>query len=66
MLSQPVGARQVHFVPENLEEDFAPWYERARLTGYLANMRESLRILYDEEDLSAENVERVSRKVREH
>jgi hypothetical protein len=30
VLSQPVGARQIHFVPENLEEDFAPWYERVR------------------------------------
>ena len=30
VLSQPVGERQIHFVPENLEEDFAPWYERVR------------------------------------
>jgi hypothetical protein len=30
VLSQPVGARQIYFVPENLEEDFAPWYERVR------------------------------------
>ena len=29
VLSQPIGARQIHFVPVNLEEDFAPWYERA-------------------------------------
>ena len=30
VLSQPVGARQIHFVPKNLEQDFAPWYERVR------------------------------------
>jgi hypothetical protein len=30
VLSQPIGARQIHFVPENLEDDFAPWYERVR------------------------------------
>jgi hypothetical protein len=30
VLSQPVGVRQIYFVPENLEEDFAPWYERVR------------------------------------
>jgi predicted TIM-barrel fold metal-dependent hydrolase len=41
----------------------APWYERSRLTGYMRNVRESLRILYGEEDLAADNVERVSRKV---
>src|SRR5215472_1219400 len=28
VLSQPIGAREIYFVPENLEEDFAPWYER--------------------------------------
>ena len=42
----------------------APWYERTRLTGYLTNVRESLRILYGEEDISAENVERISERVR--
>jgi hypothetical protein len=30
VLSQPVGARRIYFVPENLEKDFAPWYERVR------------------------------------
>ncbi len=41
----------------------APWYERTRLSGYMRNVRESLRILYGEEDLTVENVERVSSKV---
>lgn len=43
----------------------APWYERSRLTGYMRNVRESVRILYGEEDISADNVERVSRKVED-
>ena len=30
VLSQPIGERQIHFVPENLEADFAAWYERVR------------------------------------
>lgn len=29
VLSQPVGARQIHFVPD-LEDDFAAWYARVR------------------------------------
>jgi hypothetical protein len=40
-----------------------PWYERSRLTGYMSNVRESVRILYGEEDLCAGTVERVSQKV---
>lgn len=30
VLSQPIGTRQIHFVPENLEADFASWFERVR------------------------------------
>ncbi len=41
----------------------APWYERSRLTGYMRNIRESLRILYGEDDLGEGNVERVSAAV---
>ncbi len=41
----------------------APWYERSRLTGYMRNVRESVRILYGEDDIAADNVERLSRKV---
>jgi uncharacterized protein len=43
----------------------APWYERTRLTGYMRNIRESLRILYLEEDITSENVERISAKIGE-
>jgi uncharacterized protein len=41
----------------------SPWYERTRLTAYMRNVRESLRILYDEDDFSADTVERISGKV---
>ncbi len=30
VLSQPIGARQIHFVPGDLDADFAGWYERVR------------------------------------
>jgi hypothetical protein len=30
VLSQPVGARQIYFVPDDLEADFDAWYERVR------------------------------------
>ena len=42
MLSQPVGARQIHFVPENLEEDFAPWYERVRPRYVIMETRDEI------------------------
>ena len=42
-----------------------PWYERTRLTGYMRNVRESIRILYGEDDVGADNVERLSRKVHD-
>jgi uncharacterized protein len=41
----------------------APWYERSRLTGYMRNVRESVRILYGEDDVTVDNAERLSRKV---
>ena len=30
VLSQPVGARQIYFLPEDLDADFAAWYARVR------------------------------------
>jgi hypothetical protein len=42
VLSQPVGARQIHFVPENLEEDFAPWYERVRPRYVIMETRDEI------------------------
>lgn len=42
VLSQPVGARQIHFVPENIEEDFAPWYERVRPRYVIMETRDQI------------------------
>ena len=42
VLSQPVGVRQIHFVPENLEEDFAPWYERVRPRYLIMETRDEI------------------------
>ena len=41
----------------------APFYERARHTGYLQNVRESVRLLYGVDDLSADTVQVVSDRV---
>jgi predicted TIM-barrel fold metal-dependent hydrolase len=41
----------------------APFYDRSRHTGYIQNVRESVRMLYGEDDLSAETVETVSEKL---
>ncbi len=43
----------------------APYYERARHTGYMMNVRETLRLLYGENDLREDNVEAVSAKLRD-
>jgi hypothetical protein len=42
VLSQPVGARQIHFVPENLEVDFAPWYERVHPRYVIMEKRDEI------------------------
>lgn len=42
-----------------------PWYRRLRHGGYARTGREALRLLFDEEELSAENYRRVSEKVRQ-
>ena len=41
----------------------APFYERTRHTGYVQNVRESVRLLCDVDDLSASTVETVSAKL---
>lgn len=38
----------------------APYYERSRHTGYIQNVRESVRLLFGEDDLSNDNVDRIS------
>ncbi|HQH52612.1 MAG TPA: amidohydrolase family protein [Candidatus Hydrogenedentes bacterium] len=41
----------------------APHYAAARHTGYLRNVRESLRLLYGEDDLTEANCESISEKI---
>jgi predicted TIM-barrel fold metal-dependent hydrolase len=42
----------------------APVYARTRNTGYLRNMRESLRMLFDEDDLTEANYDRITERIR--
>jgi hypothetical protein len=42
VLSQPVGMREIYFVPENLEEDFARWYERVRPRYVIMEKRDEI------------------------
>lgn len=42
-----------------------PFYRRIRLTGYGRCVQESMRCLFGEDDLTAENVVRISDKIRE-
>ncbi len=51
--------------PEEKWKLIAPYYEKARHTGYLRCLRESVRILYGEEDLRADNVARISGRIKE-
>lgn len=41
----------------------APYYASARNTAYMLNLRETLRILYEEEDIREDNYERISEKI---
>jgi len=43
---------------------FAPWYERSKHTGYVQCVRESVRALYDVDDLNEATYQRISDKVR--
>ncbi|MCP4643694.1 MAG: amidohydrolase family protein [bacterium] len=43
----------------------APYYERCRHTGYLRCVRESVRALYDEDDIRGDNCQAISDKLRE-
>ena len=42
---------------------FAPWYEKTRNTGYLRAARESMALLYGEEDVTEHNYRRISELV---
>ncbi|HRZ81929.1 MAG TPA: amidohydrolase family protein [Candidatus Hydrogenedentes bacterium] len=50
--------------PKEKWEIVAPWYPKVRNTGYFLCLRESLRLLYGETDLTADNVESVSAQIR--
>jgi hypothetical protein len=39
VISEPVGARQIHFVPDDLDADFATWYARVRPRYVIMNER---------------------------
>ena len=43
----------------------APYYARCRNTGYQLCIRETVRALYDEDDVRADNCERISQKLAE-
>jgi len=43
----------------------APYYARCRNTGYLLCVRESIRALYGEDDLTEDNCEAISQRLRE-
>ncbi len=42
-----------------------PWYEKTRHTGYMQAIRETIRTLYHEEDLRADTVDTISRRIRD-
>jgi predicted TIM-barrel fold metal-dependent hydrolase len=42
-----------------------PWYQKTRHTGYMQAIRETIRILYHEDDLRADNVESISSRIRD-
>ena len=42
-----------------------PYYEHARHTGYLRNVRESVRMLFDEDDIRSDNYAAITDKIRE-
>lgn len=50
--------------PKDKWKAIEPYYRRAHNTGYMMNVRESLRMLCGEEDLTFDNVDSVSEKLR--
>ncbi|MCE9614392.1 MAG: amidohydrolase [Lentisphaerae bacterium] len=55
--------RDAAVMPRDKWTCMAPYYARARHTGYMQNVRASLRLLYGVDDLRADNVELVSERV---
>ena len=42
-----------------------PWYCKTRHTGYMQAIRETVRLLYDEDDLRADNAQSISDRIRD-
>jgi predicted TIM-barrel fold metal-dependent hydrolase len=49
--------------PKEKWKELEPYYRRTRHTGYIRNVRESLRLLTGDDDLRAENVDRISQAI---
>ena len=63
----PEGMAKLLSYDTPLDEKWAlvePYYERSRHTGYLQNVRESVRMLYGEDDIHGRNYEKISEKLR--
>ena len=65
----PVGDQERFFAPETASEEkfslVAPWWERVKHTGYGQSVRYMLRMLYGEDDLTAESAPRIAEKYRD-
>ncbi|MCX5758487.1 MAG: amidohydrolase family protein [Candidatus Hydrogenedentes bacterium] len=55
--------RSYHVAPRDKWKLVAPYYARCRHTGYQQCVRESVRALFDEDDLREDNCEAISRKL---
>jgi predicted TIM-barrel fold metal-dependent hydrolase len=49
--------------PQDKWELIEPFYQRTRNTGYMQNVRETIRILYGEDDIRADNCRSLSEKI---
>ena len=57
--------RETAMSPKEKFRLLAPFYAAARHTGYMRNVRESVRLLYGEDDLTEANCERISERLAE-
>lgn len=57
--------RTASLTPKEKFRLLEPFYIAARHTGYLRNVRESIRLLYGEDDLTEANCERISQEIAE-
>ncbi len=57
--------RETAMSPKEKFRLLAPFYAAARHTGYMRNVRESVQLLYGEDDLTEANCERISERLAE-